>query len=114
MKVMRMKSPMSVLLVICDNEFNEQLEDYLTVKHLKNGIIFNGKGTSVSGIADIFGFGMDDRSIFAILVPAEKKEKYLMEVTKITRIEDDNYGLTMLLDVSSASSPLLSLMGIEV
>ena len=81
---------------------------------MKNGIIFSGKGTSESGIADLFGFGMDDRTVLAVLVPEDKKEKYLQDITKITRIEIDNYGLSMLLDISSASSPLLGLMGIEV
>ena len=114
MKIMKMKSPMSVLLVICDKDMSDEVEEYLNKKHLKNGIIFSGKGTSESNIADIFGFGIDDRSIIAVLVPEDKKEKYLEEVTKVTRIEIDNYGLAMLLDVSSASSPLLGLMGIEV
>ena len=114
MKVTKMKSPMSVLISICDSEFSDEVEEYLNKKHLKNGIIFIGKGTSTSNIADIFGFGMDDRTILALLVPEDKKEKYLKDITKITRIESDNYGLAMLLDATSASSPLLGLMGIEV
>ena len=114
MKTTKIKSPMSVLLSISDSEFSNEIEEYLNKKHLKNGIIFSGKGTSESNIADIFGFGMDDRTILAVLVPEEKKEKYLEDITEITRIESDNYGLAMLLEVSSASSPLLGLMGIEV
>ena len=114
MKTTKIKSPMSVLLSISDSEFSVEIEEYLNKKHLKNGIIFSGKGTSESNIADIFGFGMDERTILAVLVPEEKKEKYLEDITEITRIESDNYGLAMLLDVSSASSPLLGLMGIEV
>lgn len=114
MKITKMKSPMSVLISISDSEFSEEIEEYLNKKHLKNGIIFSGKGTSESSIADLFGFGMDDRTILALLVPEDKKEKCLKDITKITRIEIDNYGLAMLLDVSSASSPLLGLMGIEV
>ena len=48
------------------------------------------------------------------MVPSDKKDKYLKDIVNVTRIEKDQYGLAMLIDPSSASSPLLELMGIEV
>lgn len=114
MKIAKIPAPMSIVLTICDKDMSDELETYLTEKHLKNGIIFSGKGTSESNIADIFGFGIEDRSIFAVMVPSDKKDKYLKDIVNVTRIEKDQYGLAMLIDPSSASSPLLELMCIEV
>lgn len=103
----------SVMLAICEDEQKQVLEQFLANKKLNNTIIFKGKGTAESEIADIFGFGLSDRIISATLVPQTGQEKILRELSDALGIESDTYGLAMLLDVSSASSVVLDMMGIE-
>ena len=103
----------SVMLAICDNEQRDVLENFLKIKRLKNTMFFKGKGTAESEIADIFGFGLSDRIISATLVPESGQEKLLKELSDELGIEKDKYGLALLLDINSASSVVLDMMGIK-
>ena len=109
MKNTKIKAPISLLLAICDRGQGDVVEDYLGHHKLDAGLILMGKGTAATDIADIFGFGMDDRDIVACLVPKDREEKILADVTEILGIERDEYGLAMLLDLNSASSSILEL-----
>lgn len=104
----------SVLISICDNEQVGVLEEFLVKKKLKNGLIFMGKGTAESQIADIFGFGLSDKLITAVFVKESKQDKIIRELTDALGIEKDNFGLTMLLETSSASSVVLDMVGISI
>ena len=106
-------SPISILLAVVDKGMVDVVEEYLNRNKLKGGLLLFGKGTAESDIADIFGFGMSDRDIIACIVPIALQDKIIKDVTKLTGIETDNYGLTMLLDINSASSSLLDLLGIQ-
>ena len=112
MKQNKTKSPISILLAIVDKGKGEWVEDYLNSQKLKGGLLLFGKGTAESDIADIFGFGMSDKDIIACIVPVAFQEKVIKDVTKLTGIEDDSFGLTMLLDINSASSSLLDLLNV--
>ena len=112
MKKNKITSPISILLVIVDKGKGELVEEYLNAHKLNGGLLLFGKGTAESDMADIFGFGMSDRDIVACLVPTAFQEKALKDVTKLTGIEKDNFGLAMLLDVSSASSSLLDMLNV--
>ena len=114
MKKQKVSEKFSVLLAICDNEQLPVLDEYLAKKKLKNGMIFMGKGTAESDIADIFGFGLSDKIITALLVRESKQDKLIKEITDILGIEKDNFGLTMLMETSSASSVVLDMLGIDV
>ena len=113
MKKQKASEKFSLLLAICDDDQGELLEEFLNRKKLKNGILFMGKGTAESEIADLFGFGLSDKVIVATLVPMSGQEKILKDVTDLLEIETNRFGLTMILEVSSASSSILDLMGIE-
>lgn len=113
MKEANKKSPICLLLAFCDKGKGEDIEEYLNKHHLKGGLILIGKGTAESDVADIFGFGMCDKDIIACIIPSEKQEEILSDVTKITGVEEDSYGLTMLIDISSASSTLLEYVGFK-
>ena len=103
----------SIMLAICDDEQRDALESFLKIKHLKNTMFFKGKGTAESEIADIFGFGLSDRVISATLVPESGQEKLVKELSDDLGLEKDSYGLAMLLDINSASSVVLDMLGIE-
>ena len=103
----------SLMLAICDDEQKDILQNYLKINHLNNTMYFKGKGTAESEIADIFGFGLSDKIISATLVPESGQEKILKELTDELGIEKDKYGLTMLLDINSASSVVLDMMNIK-
>ena len=114
MKTTKVPSPMRLLLSIVDDGIGENIERYLNEKHLKGGLIFKGKGTAESEIADIFGFGLSDKDIVACFIPTEKCSKIVDEINDLTGVERDTYGLNMVLDVNSASSNLLDLIGLSV
>ncbi|MBE5736735.1 MAG: hypothetical protein E7356_05250 [Clostridiales bacterium] len=102
----------SVLLAICDNEQESELQEFLESRNLNSGLIFLGKGTAESDIADIFGFGLSDKLITCVLVPEHSQEKIIIELTDVLGIERDHFGLTMLLETSSASSAVMSMLGL--
>ncbi len=104
----------SVLLAIYDSSRKEEVDRYLTEKKLNNGLIFMGKGTAESDIADMFGFGLSDKIILSLLVAEDKQDKVLEELTDFLGIERDTYGLTMLLETSSATTVVLDMLGIKV
>jgi len=114
MKKTNIPSPVSLLLSIVDEEVARDVEKYLNKKGLNSGIIFMGKGTAESDIADIFGFGMSDKEIIACIIPSAKKTKIINDINEITGVETDNYGLNMILKLQSASSNLLDIMKIKV
>ena len=114
MKKAKLSDKFSVLLAIFDNEKTQELEEYLSCKKLKNGLMFMGKGTAESDIADIFGFGLSDMSILVLFVPCSSQEKVLKELSDFLGIEEESYGLAMLLETSSASSVVLDMLGIKM
>ena len=73
-----------------------------------------GKGTAESEIADLFGFGMNNRDIVAVMVPVEKTDKVVKRINDITGIERDTYGHTIVMPLSSASSNLLELARVNL
>ena len=114
MKSTKQKSPICLLLSIVDDGVADKVEEYLNDHQLNSGLVFSGKGTAESDIADIFGFGMSDKDIVACIIPTASKDKIVADINEITGIEKDQYGLNMILKISSVSSNLLELMGIKV
>lgn len=102
----------NIMLAICEDEQQQVLEEFISQKRLQNSIIFKGKGTAKSDIADIFGFGLSDRVIMATVVKETGQEKILKELSTALGIEKDTYGLAMILDINSVSSTLLEMMGL--
>ena len=113
MRKIRYKEKFSVLIAIYDDEKSEEMEQYLTKKRLKNGLMFIGKGTAESDIADIFGFGLSDKVISALLIPESRQDKIAKDISDFLGIETDNYGLVMLLETSSASTVVMDMLGLE-
>lgn len=113
-KLTKVKSPMKLIISFVDREVSNDMEDYLNGEGLHGGIVFRGKGTAESDIADIFGFGIEDKDILACLIPIQKVNTVIRKLREISRIEKDNYGLIFVVDLQSASSNLLEFMNIEV
>lgn len=114
MKKNSIDSPISLLISIVDDEIARDVELYLNNKGLNAGLIFIGKGTAESDIADIFGFGMSDKNIIACMIPNSKKSRIIDDINEITGVETVNYGLNMIMNLQSASSNLLELMNIKI
>ena len=114
MKVTKTPSPMRLIISIVDDGMGDEIEKYLDKENLKTGLMFKGKGTAESDIADIFGFGMSDKDIIAIFVPSAKVNKVIEDLNNLTGIESHSYGLNMVININSASSNLLDSMGIKL
>lgn len=113
MRKPKVSEKFSVLISICDDEKKEELDEYLTHKRLKNGLMFMGKGTAESEIADIFGFGLSDKVITVLLVRESRQDKIAKDLSDFLGIETDSFGLVMVLETSSASTVVLDKLGIE-
>ena len=114
MAKVKIKSPISLILTIVDDGVGEKIEEYLIAHKLSNGVLFNGKGTAESMVADIFGFGLGNRDVIIVMVPVEKQDKIIEDITKLTGIEEDKYGLSMIIPIDAASSVILDQMGIRL
>ena len=114
MKNTTIKSPVELVVAICDDKKGEEVEAYLNSVHLDAGLLFMGKGTAESEIADLFGFGMNNKDIVAVIVPIEKTQKVVDKIIQITGIENDAYGLTFVMPLSSASSLLFDIANIKL
>ena len=114
MKTTKFPSPMKLLLSIVDDGMGEDIERFLNEKHLNGGLIFKGKGTAESDVADIFGFGLSDKDIIAVFIPNDKCSEVIDEINILTGVESHSYGLNLVLDLGSASSNLLDLVGISM
>ena len=114
MKKTSIQSPVSMLLCFLDEDEAKEVEIYLNKHNLDTGVVFMGKGTAESDIADIFGFGMRDKNILACIIPNDKKDKVIKDIRDISGIETENYGLIMTLKLGSATSNLLEMMKIKV
>lgn len=110
----KIKSPLRLVVSFTDRDVAKDIEDYLASEHMSGGIVFRGKGTSESDIADIFGFGIDDKDIITSLIPTKKVDKIVANMREISGIERDNYGLIFVIDLQSASSNLLEFLDIKV
>lgn len=108
----KIKAPIELIMAICDKGLGEELEKYIQSQGLKAGVIMSGKGTAESMVADLFGFGLDEKDILMVIVPVEQTEKIVGGINAITGIEDDRYGLTMVLPLSSADSNIIDLAGV--
>lgn len=113
-KVTNKPSPIELLLLINDDGMGEEIEKYLNEHKLLGGIVFNGKGTAESDIADIFGFGLSNKDIIAVFIPKAKKDKIIADINEITGVEKDRFGLNMSLDINSISSNLLEFLGVKL
>lgn len=113
-KISKMKSPIKLLVSFTDRDVAKDLEAYLNDHNLDGGVVFMGKGTSESDIADIFGFGISDRDVIACLIPVGQVDKVIHDFNEISGIEKDNYGLLFVMDLQSASSNLLEFLKIKV
>ena len=114
MKNTLIESPVELVVAICDDKKGEEIELYLNSVNLNAGLLFMGKGTAESEIADLFGFGMNNRDIVAVIVPKTKTDKVVKKINEITGIETDSYGLTFVMPLSSASSTLMDLAKINM
>lgn len=113
-KTKKIKSPIKLVVSFADRESTKDMEEYLNNHHLSGGVVFMGKGTAESEIADIFGFGMAERDVLACLIPTQKVDKVVRDLNDISRIELDNYGLLFVMDLQSAGSNLLEFLKVNV
>ena len=114
MKKEKVSSPLLVLLSINDDGMGEVVEKYLNENELSGGLFFQGKGTAESEIADIFGFGLSDKDIIAVFIPKKNSEQIINDINTITGVEEDRYGLNIVMEINSISSNLLEFLGIKI
>lgn len=113
-KIQKVKSPLKLIISITDRGVAKDIENYLNDMGCTGGVVFMGKGTAESVVADIFGFGISDKDVLAVLVPTAKYKKIIKQINEITGIETDKYGLLIALDLQSAGSNLLDALHVKI
>ncbi len=114
MKENKIKAPIKLLISITDRGEAKEVENYLSSRNLNTGIVFMGKGTAETSLGDIFGFGISDKDVLAVLIPVSKEKEIIHDINDITGIEKDKYGLTFVMPIQSAGSDLLEILGVKV
>lgn len=107
MRTKKIKAPICLMLVFCDDDKGEKVEKYLDQNNLKSGVVFSGEGTSDNDVADMFGFGMSERDVIACIIPTQVSEKVLDDVKDVIGIDQGRAGMAMLIPLTSATSTML-------
>lgn len=112
--VVRMQSPIKLVIAILDRGDAKAIESYLSENNLDTGIVFMGKGTAETSFGDIFGFGIQDKDVIACIIPVNHEKDIIKDINRISGIEQDKFGLTFVIDIQSAGSNLLEALKIKV
>lgn len=112
MKLKKNTSPLVLLMITADSGKGDTIAKILRSQRVKEFVSFVGEGTTGSGVADIFGFGVDNRDIVWGLIDEKKVPRifYLLK-TKLDFDKPDK-GIAMTLPLNGISSDSLELFGL--
>ena len=110
----KIKAPIELVISFYDKKYGNELEHYINEKSMGVGVVCLAKGTADSNIADLFGFGMNDKDVLMLMTPTQHTMELIGGINAITGIETVDYGLTMVLSLSSATAPLISAVGATI
>ncbi len=112
MKKTKNTSPLVLFMITAGSGKGDTVAKLLRSQRVKEFVSFMGEGTTGSGLADVFGFGVDNRDVVWGLID-EKKVSRIFYLLK-TKLEFDkpDKGIAMTLPLSGISSDSLELFGL--
>lgn len=113
MKVSKIKAPVEIIIVIADREKSEHASAILEAHAGAHNLIFRGKGTAQSDIANIFGFGIIEREIVIGFIDVDYSEKALITLNEELKLYEPHNGIAMTVPISSIGNNVLDMLGIK-
>lgn len=96
------KSPLDVLFCIVAKGQSEHVLQLMTTIGAFNSIVFMGHGTANSQVADLFGFGIEEREIILSFIDSSLSKKFLKLVNKIMGFDEQKHsGLAFTIKLAS-------------
>lgn len=109
----KIRSPIELLIVVVNRHKGESVIEILNEKKVSIHVNCMGQGTSESGIADLFGFGIIERDVVLSLVPSEKKESILEELNQKFNFDQPHNGLAFTVPINSVEKKLLDFIKVN-
>lgn len=113
MKNKSIQAPIEVVMVIVNKGKGDKVCELLKMNGSFFQIMAYGEGTSQSKSMDFFGFGTIDRDVILGLVNTATSKKILKLLNDNFELNVAHNGIAATIPISSASSEVLNLLGIE-
>jgi hypothetical protein len=99
-----------LLLVIVNRHEGHNVVNILNKNKIESHINCIGHGTSESGIAELFGFGIIERDMVLSIIPNELNEKILDDLNNVFNFDEPHKGLALTIPVNKIEKKLLNLI----
>jgi hypothetical protein len=110
----KIASPLNILICIVDRGKGDKVTETLRMNGCSHNLITHGTGTAAkSSTGDFFGFGIIEREVVMSIVDASKINHVTDILTDMFDLNSPHTGILIALPLSSATSNLLDMMGIN-
>ena len=110
----KIKSPFEVMFVIVDRGQGDKVLELLNNNHIEYSLKLLGHGTSENEIADLFGFGVEEKDIIISLVTEEMSKAIVEIVYTDLNLNLEHTGFVFTVQPNSSTLDLLNMLHIEV
>ena len=108
-------APFEIMLCIVNRGKADKVIDILNMNGCNKNLISLGIGSgSKSQTGDYFGLGIIEREIVMSIVEKDKLDNVIQVLTDMLNLNAPNTGILTTLPVSSATTDMLSLLGINL
>lgn len=110
----KVKPPFELMFVIVNRGNGDKVVDLLKNNHIDLCLQLTGHGTSENEIADLFGFGVEEKDIIISIVKESMSKAILEVIYTDLDLNLEHTGLVFTVDPSSSTLDLLNMMDIGV
>ena len=108
----KIDSPVNLLITIVGRNKGNEVVEILNKYKIFTHVICIGNGTSESGIADLFGFGIIERDIVISLIHVSTSSKILNSLDKNFHFNEKHNGLALTIPINSIEQKSLEILKI--
>ena len=110
----QISSPFEIMICVVDRGKGDKVMEILRMNGCSMHLTTMGTGTAAkSNTGDFFGFGIIEREVVFALVNKNKIDDVTKILTDILNLEKPHTGILATLPISSATSTLLDMLGIN-
>ena len=110
----QIQSPLEIVICIVDRGKGDKVMEILKMNGCMMQLITMGTGTAAkSNAGDFFGFGIIEREVVFALMNRNRIDETVKILTDILNLDKPHTGILTTLPISSATSTLLDMLGIN-
>ncbi len=113
MKKVKIKAPFEILVAIVDHGEGNKVVELLEQNHITHILSTQGKGTTKSELADLFGFGMVERDIIFCLIDEDRSKALVELVYTDLNMGVEHSGFVFTVTPSGATLDLINSLKME-